>query len=49
MLISIINRLLCLLTLSEFLLHRSSHSFRTIFAALLDALELNTFHLLRTV
>ena len=44
MLVSIIARLLCLLCPSDHLLQRSSHSFRTIFAGLLHALELNSFH-----
>ena len=44
MLVSIISRLLCLLCPSDLLLQRSSHSFRTFFAGLLQALELNSFH-----
>ena len=43
MLISTANRLLCLLNPSNYLLQRSSHSFRTNFAALLIALELGSF------
>ena len=42
--VSIVTRLLCLLCPSDHLSTRSSHSFRTIFAGLLHALELNSFH-----
>ena len=44
LLISIINRLLCLLNPSDYLLQQSAHSFRTIFATLLNALGLTSFH-----
>ena len=39
-----INRLLCLLCPSDYLLQQSPHSFRAIFTALLSALELGSFH-----
>ena len=44
LLVSIINRLLCMLSPSDHLLQRYPHSFRTVFTALLSALELVSFH-----
>ena len=44
LLVSIINRLLCLLCLKDHRLQRSPLSFRTIFASLLRALHLDLFH-----
>ena len=44
LLVSMINRSLCMLCPSDYLLQRSPHSFRTIFTALLSALELGSFH-----
>ena len=43
LLVSVINRLLCILCPKNFLLQRSPHSFRTIFASLLRALQLDQF------
>ena len=44
LLVFIIIRWLCMLSPSDYLLQRSSHSFRTIFTGLLGALELGSFH-----
>ena len=44
LLVSIINRLLCQLCPKNLLLLTSPHSFRTIFATLLRALQLDQFH-----
>ena len=44
LLVFIINRLWCMLSPSDYLLQRSPHSFRTIFTALVSALEIGSFH-----